>query len=560
MKSSRWPLAILALWFLAASVCEGGSLNEQLRQRLESPGEGGELVAAGEALYAVSALQALYLRRGWAPIWFENDDSGDAAIDRAIDALELARVHGLEPADYHRERLLELRERLATTHASELRRRLGVDLELLTSDALLTLALHLAHGRVDPETIDPEWFISREPATLLELLTQARRGHNTNIRGMLESLLPDHSEYRALVERLALHRHLARDAGWPVIANGPLLRPGEPDERVTAIRQRLERLGDLEQSGERETGAEADLYDQALERAVIAFQRRHGLEADGIVGPHTLAALNIQPQARIDQLRANLERWRWLPRDLGDEYIIVSIAGFGMRVVSANEIVMEQRVVVGAPYRRTPVFTGRMTYLVLNPSWEVPHKLAVEDQLPRIRNGIEYLDEMGFALLQGWGVDERLIDPATVDWTTLSSRNFPYRLRQAPGPKNALGRVKFMFPNPHNVYLHDTPNRGLFSQENRALSSGCIRLEQPDRLTRWLLSERSAIMDAERIDSIIGGGRETTVRLDRPLTVHLLYWTAWVDETGTVHYRNDIYQRDRRLIEALDTRAPRILH
>lgn len=547
------PVVCLLAWSYPATAEDG--LREQLRHRLETLGEPGELVAGGQLLYAVEALQGLYLQRGWQPIWFGDEVVPGGSLAQAIDAIDMASEHGLEAADYHRSRLVALLGRLDDALPAQVGRQLRVDIELLASDALLTLARHLAHGRIDPETIDPEWFISREPTALLDRLAEAARGQNLGVRGILEALLPNHGEYRALAERLALQRRLAGNGGWATIESGPLLRPADRDARVAAIRQRLVRLGDHERNGNPESN-EPDRYDATLEAAVIRFQQRHGLDGDGVVGPRTLAALNTSPRARIDQLRANLERWRWLPRDLGDEYIIVNIAGFTMQVVRRDDIVMEQRVVVGTPYRRTPVFTGRMTYLVLNPSWEVPHMLAVQDQLPRIRDNIEYLDEMGFALLQGWGIEERRIDPAEVDWTSLSASNFPYRLRQAPGPKNALGQVKFMFPNPHSVYLHDTPSRGLFSQENRALSSGCIRLEQPERLMQWLLSERAAIMDAARIDGIVGSGLETTVSLDRPLAIHLLYWTAWVDEAGVVHYRDDIYQRDQSLIDALDTRAP----
>lgn len=557
------PLVLALLWTIPATADE--LLREQLRQRLEILGEPGELVAGGQMLYAVAPLQALYTRRGWKPLWFGEAGEQAVSLDEVIGAIDLAFAHGLDAEHYHRRRLVELLGQLEEAGGAGIDRGLRIDIELLASDALLTVADHLAHGRIDPETIDPEWFMPHEPTLLLDRLAEAARGESLGIRQILETLLPTHADYRALVERLALQRRMAAMDGWSTIEIGPLLRPGESDPRVDMIRQRLAYLGDFDDETDPD-GAESaarhddrydERYDTILEQAVIRFQLRHGLNPDGVIGPRTLAALNTLPEARIDQLRANLERWRWLPRSLGDEYIIVNIAGFTMEVVNRGETVMQQRVVVGTPYRRTPVFTGQMTYLVLNPSWEVPHKLAAQDQLPKIREDLDYLAQMGFTLLQGWGVNEQRIDPAEVDWSALSARNFPFRLRQAPGPKNALGRVKFMFPNPYSVYLHDTPSRGLFSGENRALSSGCIRLEQPDRLTQWLLSERSSIMAPQRINAIVESGSETTVPLNRPLTVHLLYWTAWVDDNGAVQYRDDIYQRDRRLLEALDSDAPR---
>lgn len=552
MNPFPFLLLFLTMLPLAAQGMADERLQEQLRHRLELLGEPGELVAGGQVLHALTPLHILYQQRGWRPLWFGEGSGSPASLDQVIDAIDLAFEHGLEPAHYHRQRLSELLDRLAQRAATEVDQRLRADIELLASDALLTLAEHLAHGRIDPETIDPEWFISRDSTALLDRLAEAARGGNPGLRDILQRLLPIHSEYRTLVDRLALQRQLADSGEWTKIEGGRLLRPGENDARVPGIRSRLFGLGDL--TGPDDAGSEqARLqYDSRLEEAVIRFQQRHGLATDGVVGPRTLAALNVSPGLRIDQLRANLERWRWLPRSLGEEYILVNIAGFSMVVVSDGNALMEQRVVVGTPYRRTPVFSGRMTYLVLNPSWEVPHSLAVQDQLPKIRENPAYLEEMGFALLQGWGVEEQRIDPRAVDWNALSARNFSYRLRQAPGPMNALGRVKFMFPNPHSVYLHDTPSRGLFSEENRARSSGCIRLEEPDRLTSWLLTERSSIMLPERLADIVESGRETTVPLDRPIAVHLLYWTAWVDDQDIVHYRDDIYQRDRRLIEALD--------
>lgn len=527
-------------------------LREQLRHRMEQFGETGAITASGVALHAPGPLQSMYEQRGWKPLWF-NQIQPVAMLWQVPSTLDIARGHGLEPDDYHRSVLSTLIEDLDRSDASRRVQSL-VEIELLATDALLALAHHLANGRVNPESIDPEWFIEPQQPGLQELVSRHADGEMAGHR-FLHTLLPNHAGYERLLERLALKREITRTTHWAHIATAaPLIRPGQSDERVKPIRQRLDLLGDLPEAYEQPAGS--DVYDAELELAVRRFQYRHGLIVDGIIGPRTLAALNVSPARRVEQLRANLERWRWLPQSLGEEYILVNIAGFGMQVISGGEEIMRQRVVVGQPYRRTPVFSGHMSYLVIHPSWEVPHKLAVEDQLPRIRSNVDYLDEMGFTVLQGWGADEHRIDPTDVDWGRLSPRNFPYRLRQTPGPDNALGRVKFMFPNRHNVYLHDTPARGLFALEDRALSSGCIRLENAAALAEWLLTERSAILSVEKMKSVFDSGRETTVHLDRPIPVHLLYWTAWVDSDGLVHFRHDIYERDRRLIEALNSPPP----
>lgn len=518
-----------------------------LRDRMEMLESKEVAVVAGQPLQSMELLRALYEQRAWRPIWFDAQGRPTALRAQLLAAVDRAHAHGLQAQHYHRDPLGQLlAERDATDNAV---RRL--DLELLASDGLLSLGAHLLHGRLDPESIDSGWLLQRDVPDLLQLLSDPPADQPVDLVAVLDGLAPRYPGYWLLLERLALQRELAHNGDWAVIDDGPLLRPGTQDARVPAIRQRLLRLGDfLPEEGV--VGEDPALYTKRLEQGVRAFQRRHGLAVDGIIGPRTLAELNVTPAQREAQLRANLERWRWLPRDLGEEYLLVNIAGYTMQLRADDEIVMTQRVVVGTPARRTPVFSGRMSYLVLNPSWEVPPRLVVQDLLPRIRADESYLERMGFSVYQGWGADERRIDPDSVDWARLSARNFPYRLRQAPGPENALGRVKFMFPNRHHVYLHDTPARGLFQLEERAFSSGCIRIEDADTLTQWLLNERSAIMPPERIRAVLDSGVETTVRLDRPLPVHLLYWTAWVDDQGRIQYRRDVYRRDPPLIEALD--------
>lgn len=544
------PAAFLVISSHSSSASEG--FGEQLRHRLEISAE--HQLAGGEVLYALESLRVVYEHRLWQPLWLDEALQPNAMLGQAVEALSMADRHGLDSSQYHRSHIERLAADLEGVADSQEHVSALVSLELLATDAMLTLGHHLAEGRVDPETIDAQWFIERQSPGMLDWLRRLESDAEATPQSFLQAQVPGHSAYSTLVERLALQREFAENGQWPPIPGSALIRPGDRDARIELIRSRLALLGDLETPDDAESAA--DTYDEPLSEAVRRFQWRHGLNTDAVIGPRTLQAMNVTPAERIDQLRANLERWRWLPDDFGDEYILVNIAGFDMRVVSDGEAIMSQRVVVGQPYRRTPVFTGRMTYLVLNPSWEVPPRLAANDQLPKIREDVGYLAEMGFAVLQGWGADEVRVDPDEVDWQALSRRHFPYRLRQAPGPMNALGQVKFMFPNRHNVYLHDTPARGLFAQDDRAMSSGCIRLEDPGRLTEWLLVERDRSHTPESIGRIIDSGVETTVRLARAMPVHLLYWTAWVDEEGIVHYRRDVYLRDQPLVRSLDAPAP----
>jgi murein L,D-transpeptidase YcbB/YkuD len=326
-----------------------------------------------------------------------------------------------------------------------------------------------------------------------------------------------------------------------------MLRPGDVGPRVLQLSERLQKSGYYD-------GAIIEELDAELAAAVMRFQALHGLTADAVIGPATLRALNVSPQVRMDQINVNLERWRWLPEDLGERYVLVNIAGFRLDVVERGEYRLSMRVVVGQPYRRTPVFSGTMTYLVLNPWWEVPRSIAVKDKLSLIKADPGYLSRQGYSLLAGWGADEQVIDPGDIDWSAVTAGSFSFRLRQRPGAQNALGRVKFMFPNPHSVYLHDTPSRELFAQDSRSFSSGCIRLEYPLELAELLLSPAAEWRRSD-IDRVLTAGRETVVKLRQPIPVHLLYWTAWADDDA-IQFREDIYGRDERVLRELRKAPP----
>ncbi|MCA9770794.1 MAG: L,D-transpeptidase family protein, partial [Myxococcales bacterium] len=279
------------------------------------------------------------------------------------------------------------------------------------------------------------------------------------------------------------------------------------------------------------------------------------LEADGVAGRETLAALNVPAAERVRGLLVNLERWRWLPQELGERHVMVNIAGFHLDLVDGGRSVLDMKVIVGRSYRRTPVFSDRIRYLVFNPQWEVPRKLALQDVLPRVREDTAYLEHKGFRVLEGWGADERVVDPATVDWASLGPDHWPYRFRQKPGPTNSLGVVKFMFPNKFDVYLHDTPAKDLFASSKRSFSSGCIRVERALDLAEALLKDDPG-WTRERIDATVGAERERTVALRAPVPVHLQYWTAWADEDGSIEFREDLYRRDARVAKALRIEAP----
>ena len=269
-----------------------------------------------------------------------------------------------------------------------------------------------------------------------------------------------------------------------------------------------------------------------------------------MVGRGTLAALNVPVEARIDQLRVNLERMRWVFRDVKDvdEFLLVNVAGFRAYRVRDQEFVWSARAQVGKPYRKTPVFQAKMTYLEFNPTWTVPPTILRRDVLPRLEKDPGYLKQKNMRVLD---LNGRVIDPATIDWSNVSRRRFPYMIRQEPGPQNALGRVKFIFPNKYFVFLHDTPSRALFERSERAFSSGCIRVEKPLELATDLLAPNEG-WDRQRIDEVVASGKTTRVNLERGMPVLLMYWTAGVQADGTVMFYNDVYDRDQRVLEALN--------
>ncbi|ABI55453.1 L,D-transpeptidase family protein [Alkalilimnicola ehrlichii MLHE-1] len=522
---------------LTAAAALHDQVAEQLRDRLEvATAEAGN----GDADPERSPLHRFFLDRVYRPAWSE-DGQPTARAEQLLAVLAESRGHGLAPAAYGYDQLSEtLRDWPEEPAPGAV-----ADLELQLTRVWLQLAEDALTGQLNPDVVAPDWELQSPPSEdLVQALSQGLA--EDDIATAVRQLYPDQDNYHQMRRALARFQALAEQGDYPRMEAGPLLRVGDRDPRVETLREQLRLLGDLED----DAPLSETLYGEALEAAVRDFQRRHGLQVDGVVGPRTVAALNTPPADRAEQLRVNLERLRWMPRDLGDRYILVNIAGFSMTVHAEGETVMRQRVVVGRDYRRTPVFTGNMTYLVLNPSWEVPHRLATRDVLPLIQRDPEYLERMGFRVLQGWGADEREIDPESLDWDRYSHRYFPYRLRQLPGPQNAMGRVKFMFPNRHNVYLHDTPSRELFQQPRRAFSSGCIRVERPLELAAWLLRDQRQ-WSPEAIDKALEERRERTVPLRRGIPVHLQYWTAWVDAEGTLHFRDDLYDRDTGVAAAL---------
>jgi murein L,D-transpeptidase YcbB/YkuD len=469
-------------------------------------------------------IHQFYAQRDFRPAWDRPSVVND--LHRALrDSLD----DGLDPKDYY---IDELERIAADLRSGKAKDELRAQFDLLNTEALLRLGYHLSFGKVDPQSYDSRWNYGRtlEKPNVAQAIEQALDADDVYRR--IDALKPTHYLYVNLKRELARYRAIAAAGGWQTIPEGPALKPGLVDARVTALRARLQSTGEIAPLDS------PQVYDAALESAVRNYQERLGLEADGVAGARTIAELNVPVPARIEQIRINLDRGRVLLQDLPDEFVVVNVAGYQVYLVRGGEVVWRARAQVGKPYRRTPIFRSQITYLVLNPTWTVPPGIIANDILPGARDPAS-IQRRGLRVLDRTGRD---VDPATIDWSAFRSGNIPYTLRQDPGPKNALGRVKFMFPNDYAVYLHDTPSTNLFDAADRSFSSGCVRIENPLEFARLLLDDPQ--WSDAAIAQAIESGRTQNITLKRKIPVLLAYWTAWVDPQGRVNFRRDIYEED----------------
>lgn len=534
------PSAAIALAaLLVGNGVAAGPVEDQIRRISTSLQDGtGSSPFPGFEFDAASLLADLYARRGHVPAWH-----GSRNAEELFTELDRALAQGFLPGDFNLPLLHDLQDRAGSGDPADI-----AVFDVVATHAAIRLVHHLVFGKVDPAALDDAWNLERpvferDPA---EVLNAALEGDGFSALMTLVNI--DTPAYRNLVDALALYRAIEAEGGWPKVPDGTVLKPGVSDSAVALLRERLAREGaELPTSGLTAEGAPSDtdiIYDDALVDAVKAFQTRHGLEADGVIGPATFLSLNRTAADRVDQLRLSLERARWIMRDLDDEFVIVNIAGARTFLVRADAV-WTTRSVTGSAYRQTPVFRDEIEYMEFNPTWTVPASIFQKDKLPLIRKDQEYLSRNNYDVV---ATSTRTpVSPASVDW---SAPNPPVTLVQRPGHGNALGRVKFMFPNKHAVYLHDTNDRGLFDRKERNLSSGCVRLEYPLELAT-LLMEGHPEWTPSRMREILDSGKTTRVHLERPMPVLLTYWTAWL-ENGVVHFREDPYGRDSPLLEALN--------
>lgn len=524
---------MIAIWGVNARAEEATS--ERIRARVEQLGIGNDRID-GAPLAARRLIADFYRRRDFRPAW-NRPGQAEAMLALAQDSVS----HGLDPADYHTAALERIAAAGSDTAFDPAER------ELLLTDSLIRLAYHLHFGKLNPRELYPGWNFARslgsvDPVQALDEALAAPRLQNA-----VERFAPQVPAYGDLRKALARYRAIEAGGGWPQIPPGPPLETGAQGPRVIELRARLTAAGDLAPSA----AVDAAGFDAALDAAVRDFQRRHGLDEDGVVGRRTLEELNVRVQERIDQIRVNLERLRWVARDLAGDYLIVDVAGYGARLFLGGRQVWSSRVVVGQPYRETPTFRAEMRTVVFNPTWTVPPTIFKEDVLPKVEADSGFLERNHMRVVDMAG---HPVDASGLDWARYETGHFPYEIVQAPGPDNPLGRIKFLLPNPHDVYLHDTPAKALFGRTERAFSSGCIRLERPLELAVLLLGDPTR-WSAEAVEAAISSGQTRFVGVGRPVPVMILYFTADAGEGG-VRFLRDVYGRDRRILAGLQ-RVPR---
>lgn len=544
VRSPRATLALVLFCAAAAvpiawaadSAPDASSLKQHL---LETPPD---YLQAREAM--LKSMQVLYKNRSYQPAWIDNSEV-QATASSLLTSLSKADEHGLRVSDYGVD---DLRKRLSHLQAGELTGKNAIaQLDLRLSYAFIDYAQDLHSGRIDPKAVDPRWITDLPRNDYAQSLATAL--DNEDVAGVLANMAPPQPAYRRLQTALFKYRAQTKNGDWPKVPEGDLIEVGDSSPRVVALRQRLTASGELGEAASADS-PKAKLYDQTLADALSDFQRRHGRVVDGLLGEGSVKALNASLEQRIRDIEINLERWRWLPDDLGERYIVVNVPDFSLAAYSDGKPDLGMGVIVGEQYndRATPIFTDTMQRLVFRPYWGIPHSIATEEILPEAREDIGYLAQKNYQIVANYRADARVY--ATTPANLEKVARGELRLRQDAGPQNSLGLVKFLFPNQFAVYLHDTPADHLFAKDRRAFSHGCIRVERPAQLAEWTLNRQSD-WDLARVESAMHSGGRQQVELDSSIPVYILYWTAFVDDAGQVQFRPDLYGHDEMLNKAL---------
>jgi len=501
-----------------------------------------QLAQAADSLLSPELLRLFYEPREFDPAW--SDASGTlASVDSLRAVVRSADREGLEPREYHIDAIDALAAKLQVSDQEALLS-IRAELDLLLSEAFMLYACHMTEGKVDRDSLRLRRSFGREKRWYAELLERAVGSQN--VGSTLGSLAPAHSWYRTLRDLLGHFQAQAKIGMSSHVPSGSAIRPGETGRSVFALRNRLLALGDLHPR----SGSTSDEYDSTLVDAVRIFQKRHGYEPSGVADSATIAALNVRPQKRVDQIKATMERWRWMPHALGRKHVIINIPDFKLSVVESGRAVLTMKVVLGLPNWQTPVFSSAMEQVLFNSPWMAPEDIVEKELINYMKADSNYLPSNNMSLWRRSGDSLVRIDPRTINWSEMTPEKIDFFLRQEGGPQNIMGQVKFLIPNKYNVYLHDTPYREDFPKNVRMFSHGCIRLEKPLDFAEDILQQFPEWTRA-RIDTVVAHKTENSIRLRKTIPVHVVYSTIWTANDGSIQLRDDYYGLDRRLSELM---------
>jgi murein L,D-transpeptidase YcbB/YkuD len=554
-RAQFFAFIMFAFSFFCAGCGETQSLPDPASLEIQNRMPGAGILHRGsiqtDSIYSYDLVHAFYEERAFRPAWSSPKGILPDA-DSLIDAIKAADREGLRPQDYHLSALEAILHEIKSREASKEGPipSIRADLDLLLTDAFLLYASHLSEGCIDRDSLKMRRALNGNDLGYDSLLQRSIEKHA--IPEGLRQLLPQHPLYADLKELLASYGVMARRGRWGVIPSGAALKGGDVGTRVFALKSRLRVSGDLLSR----SGAEGDEYDSSLVDAVRAFQKRHGLEPSGVADSLTLAALNVPLEKRIEQIKITMERWRWMPHRLGHNYIRINIPDFRLYVIENGREVETMKVVLGLPNWQTPVFSAVMTQVLFNSRWMAPEDIVEKELINYMKADSNYFRSNNMTLWREVHDSLVQVDPRTIDWPAMNEKTIDFRLRQEAGPQNIMGQIKFLIPNKFNIYLHDTPYREDFPKPNRMFSHGCIRLERPSDLAEYVLRDFPE-WTKERIDTVIARNEEQSLFLKKRLPVHVLYYTVWRENDGSVQFREDFYGLDRRLGWVLQAAQPK---
>ena len=486
-------------------------------------------VAISEFYPPSNPIASFYISRNFEPFWVKRE----RRLENLVSSISEAKLHGLPLSRYPLE---ELRQAILENDLSQ-----KAKLELMATETFLLFAQDISGGILNPNNIDNNINVIPERKDAKVLLASLTDSVNINL--FFRSLFPSSSEYKSLLNELKKLRETSLNGSWgDLVPTDAVLAVGMTHDNVPFLRKRLYKMGyPVYETHSR-------YFDEQLNDSVKRFQEYHGLNPDGVFGKRSIEAVNVPPKTRLMQVLVNLERMRWNNHDRGPEYVLVNQPNFQAYFKSENEKVWESRVVIGLPSNQTAEFNDTMTHMVVNPTWHVPKSIAVDEYLPLIQSDPNFLNDNEMVLMVR-GTDT-IIDSNLIDMQAFTPDNFPFLIKQIPSNINALGLVKFMFPNKFSIYMHDTPMKDLFFKDERTFSHGCIRLQEPFQFAYSLLRKQEVDPES-KFQEVLQKEEETYINLSRKIPVYITYRTAFFDDFGQVHYRADVYGRDALVYMAL---------